>query len=120
MKICLILVGRVLERCGLMNIDEEVAFKKETVDKIQTKLRVIRLTTAEPAIKGKIEEILDIINNELNPDSMSIGEIIYNKMSESKAIDKELHVRLYMLYRKLLDDKISEEDAAKLYQLYVS
>lgn len=103
-----------------MDIEEGVVFKKETVETLQTKLRILKITSTETAVKSKVEEILNIIDSEIQEKNKSIEEIIYEKMNETKVNNKELNVKLYMLYRKLLDEKITKEDAVRLYEIYVS
>ncbi|MBK1812930.1 hypothetical protein JHL18_20105 [Clostridium sp. YIM B02505] len=104
-----------------MYYDEYVILTKEDIESIETKLNIIKLLIVDQYAKGKVDEILNIINKEEVVDKkVSIDEIIYDKMNEAKGIDPELNANLYVLYRKLQDKRIDPLEAMRLYEIYTN
>lgn len=103
-----------------MSDEEKVLIRKNTIEEIQGKLNRIRLTTGEYSIKSIAEEILNLLEVEFKIEEEPIEEVIRKKMLETKNTNPELHFKFYMLYRKLIDKRITEEDALKTYELYMS
>lgn len=103
-----------------MNVSEKILVNRESIEEIQTKLKGLKLRSNSKEIQSTINEIIEILNNELNIKNISIEDMIKNKMIETKISNPELHFKLYMLYRKLCDGKINEEDALKYYEIYIT
>lgn len=103
-----------------MYINEKVIVNKESLDKMQTKLRGLKVIVKDKQIQSLVSEILELIDDELNAKDISVEEIIKDKMKETKFSNPELHFELYKLYRKLTDGKIDEAEALKAYHLYTS
>ena len=101
-----------------MGVNEKILVKKENLQKIQTNLKVLRVMTNDKDALKTIDEMIYIINEELKEKYVSIKEKIKDRMEKTKNTDPELNFNLYMLYRKLSDGKIDEEEALKAYEIY--
>lgn len=100
---------------------ESVNVKKKTVKRVLDQLNNILLISKDEAVNDKINEVILTINEEVEAklkEEIVIEDLIYKKMKEIKTRDEGLHFKLYMLYRKLQDGKISEEDAKRTYKSY--
>ncbi|KYH35026.1 hypothetical protein CLTEP_10190 [Clostridium tepidiprofundi DSM 19306] len=102
-----------------MNNGEKVLMDSNLLKKIKSGLQQIRIRVADEELKGEVDKILQLLDNNDNDEIKfeSLEDTIHNKMKTTK--DKDLNVKLYMLYRKLQDGKISESEALKLYEIYV-
>jgi hypothetical protein len=101
--------------------DEYIVLSKDDIDKVKNKLNIIKLITEDPYAKEKLEEVLAIIDKEkTNDESISIEELIHNKMKETKSTNPELSADLYVIYRRLQEEKIDQAEAMRLYKIYVS
>ena len=96
-----------------------IVIKEEKVIKILEDLNDVLIRCEDESIKEKINSSILELEKSLNRESrMEISELISERMKEFKTKDPDLHFKLYMLYRKLEDRKISEEDAAQAYKSY--
>lgn len=93
---------------------------KDTIDKIQVKLKGLKLMTDDKEIISTIDEVLALLQNEAKTKDVSIKEMIIAKMRETKSTNPELNFRLYILNRKLEKGVMSEEEALKAYEIYIS
>lgn len=103
-----------------MSINDKIMVNKDSLEKIQTKLRGLKVTVQDKEIRLLVSEILELLNGELNPIDISLEDMIYNKMKETKSTNPDLHFKIYMLYRKLSDGKIDEDEALKAYKAYIN
>ncbi len=103
-----------------MAINEKIMVNKDTLEKMQTKLRGLKLMVQDKEIQSLVIDILELLDNELRAKDSSLEDIIYDKMKETKNSNPDLHFKLYMLYRKLSDGKIDENEALKNYKVYMS
>lgn len=103
-----------------MDNNDKILIDREILEKIKLRLEGLKLMASEKAVKKDLESILKIVTDELDSGNLSFKDILDDKIKESKYANPELNFKLYMLRRKLEDGKISEEDAAKAYDLYVS
>lgn len=98
---------------------ESVSIEKKKIKLILNQLNELLLMNDNIVIKDKINEIILAINEEIEvKDEIVIEDLIYKRMTEMKSKDEELHFKLYMLYRKLQDGKITESDAKLTYKSY--
>ena len=102
--------------------NNEVSIQVETIEKIIRELNEISILCSEPHLKTKIEglqsfvsSIIDIMDNKI-----SVEDIIYEKMVEVKHLNPDLHLKLYMLYRNLKSNRISEVDAMSSFESCLS
>lgn len=100
--------------------DDKILVNKENLEKMETKLVSLKLLVEDESLKKNISEILEIIDSEINGKTISIKQCIREKMDETKFSNPELNFKLYMLYRKLSDGKIDEEEALKAYEIYIN
>lgn len=104
-----------------MYYDEYMVLSKDDVEKMKNKLNIIKLIVEDPYAKEKVEEVLTIINKDkTNDEAVSIEELIYNKMKETKSTNPEMNADLYVIYRKLQEEKIDPAEAMRLYKIYIS
>lgn len=99
--------------------EEKILVNKETLTKIQSRATGIKLISKDKQVIKEAQDILEMIDKELQDNSLSLIEKINKKMKETKLSDPELNANLYILYRKLSDGKISEQDASELFERYV-
>lgn len=102
-----------------MDYEEKIIVKKENLQKLQEKLKEIKLMTQDEDIQSKVNEMLGLLGDELKPRNVLLEKMIKEKMIETKHSNPELHFKLYMLHRKLVEGKIDEEEAMKAYEVYV-
>lgn len=93
---------------------------KDTLERIQIKLKGLKLMTDDKEIISTIDEILALLQNEAKTKDVSIKEMIISKMKETKTTNPELNFRLYILNRKLEDGIMTEEEALRAYYIYTS
>jgi hypothetical protein len=98
---------------------EKTLIDKEVIDKIKSGLNNIRLITKEKAIKKEAEELINLLRENDNRNILSLEEKIFEKMKETKNSDPDMNANLYILYRKLVNKQISEQQALQLFEMYV-
>lgn len=101
-----------------METDEKILIKKGDLEKIKTKLKGLKVLVRDKESINTVNEIMELLDNEMKDKDISIKEMIHNKMRETEYSNPELNFKLYILYRKLSDNKISEEEALKVYKMY--
>ena len=95
-----------------MNSNEKITITIQQAEEIIEELNKISELCFDPKLKKKIEGLQNFASGVLNlRNELSIQEVIYEKMVEVKRVNPDLHLKLYMLYRNLMSDKISEIDA---------
>lgn len=95
-----------------MESKNSVLIKIESIDKIIKDLKEISLLCLEPQLEEKIKDLQTFVTGILGPiNKLSIEDLIFEKMVEVKHINPDLHLKLYMLYRNLVSERISEIDA---------
>lgn len=103
-----------------MDNNEKILINKEVLEKIKLRLEGVRLMSSEKDVKKDLESIIKIISDEIDSEKVSFRELLDEKIRDTKYSNSELNFKLYMLRRKLEDGKISDEEALKAYDLYVS
>lgn len=99
---------------------KKISMDEETFYKILDELKNIEVLTSEGMTRKKVHSIVSIMENiNKNIEKRPVIDIIYEKMKESKTKNPELNVRLYILYRDLQGNKVSEEKALQLYNEYL-
>lgn len=89
------------------------------LEKVQAKLKEIELLCIDCEAKEKIHNLIDFIEEETSENKTFLAEMIYNKVKETRGISPELNTYFYLLYRNLEQDKVSLEEAHRLYDMYV-
>ncbi|AWZ48116.1 hypothetical protein C3495_04495 [Clostridiaceae bacterium 14S0207] len=100
-----------------------ILINKDILEKVKTDVNKIKILSNEEEIKVIADEILLILEKrDLTTGKkiveMTILDRIKQKMKDTT--DKDLNVKLYILYRKLEDKKISEDEALRLFEIYVN
>ena len=104
-----------------MSSNKVVSIKVEAIDKIIKGLKEISLLCYEPELKIKIDELQNFVSSNLVPSSkISVEDRIFEKMVQVKYLNPELHLKLYMLYRNLVSNRISEADAMTSFESCLS
>lgn len=101
---------------------KSILMDREILQKVKVKISQIEKISQEPIIKEMSKEILELLNKkDLNKNKEFIEETLLEQMKQKmkSTKDKDLNLKLYMLYRKLEEQKISEEDALRLYEMYL-
>lgn len=101
-----------------METDEKILIKKGDLEKIKTKLKGLKVLVRDKESINTVNEIMELLDNEMKDKNISIKEMIHKRMRETEYSNPELNFKLYILYRKLSDNKISEEEALKIYKMY--
>ncbi|MGK0466300.1 hypothetical protein [Clostridium sp.] len=100
-----------------MNSNEKITITVQQAEEIIEELNKVSDLCFDPRLKKKIEGLQNFVSSVLSPgNEISIQEIIYEKMVEVKRVNPDLHLKLYMLYRNLVNDKISEIDAMESFE----
>lgn len=100
--------------------DKKISVKEGLLEKILSELNEVQTLSSERLLQEKVGILIKYIENLIeNKDEIPFETIIYNKMREVRLKDPELNSKLYILYRKLSDKKISEEDARIMYDVYI-
>lgn len=88
--------------------------------KITSELKEMEILAVDGVVKIKIQKLLEYINSiSKASDEKPCEEMLHEKMKESKIKNPELHIKLYVLYRDLQNDKVSEYDAKRMYEDYL-
>lgn len=95
---------------------DKINLNLDTMKKIKSGLTNIKLLSNDKYVKKEAEELIKIIDSELTLGEMSLEEMIHERMKEVKNSDPTLSADLYILYRKLVDGKISEREALELFE----
>ncbi|MBZ9688088.1 hypothetical protein G9F72_017280 [Clostridium estertheticum] len=104
-----------------MGSNKALLIEVEAIEKIIKDLKEIGLLCYQPDLKIKIEELQWFVSSILGPHSkISVEDVIFEKMVEVKHSNPDLHLKLYMLYRNLVSDRISEVDAMVSYESCLS
>jgi Ca2+-binding EF-hand superfamily protein len=98
--------------------NDKLMIEAKVFEKIKNGLKQVRIKSMDDEIKAMVDSLLYLLENKDSEEIefTSLEDTIHNKMKTTK--DKELNVKLYMLYRKLQDGKISEGEALRLYEIY--
>lgn len=100
--------------------EKKISIEVKLLKKMLTELKEVQALSVERLLQQKTETLIKYLENLLNEkEDIPFEDIIYKKMKEVKLQDPELNSKLYILYRKLSDGKISEEDARILYDVYI-
>ncbi|OFH99380.1 hypothetical protein CLOACE_22500 [Clostridium acetireducens DSM 10703] len=102
-------------------VDDKILINEKTINQIKSKAKIIKVITKEKQLIDIADEILNLLELDFKENnSSSLKEKIKKKMHETKITDPDMNASLYILYRKLSDGIISEEEAAKLLDIYES
>lgn len=99
--------------------DEKVLISKKCINNIISGLSSIKVVSKEKSIKKEAEKLLKLVQNEISLGNMSLEDKIREKMKETKKTDPDMNANLYILYRKLINKQITEEQALQLFEMYV-
>ena len=98
---------------------ENITISKELLETINIKLNSIKLQVDSMEIKKDLNHLIELIEPLLVDSNGSIEEKVYEKMIASRHVNDELYFKLYMLHRKIVDKKVSNDEAIKLFNLYI-
>jgi hypothetical protein len=103
-----------------MNNTDLISIDKQVIEKIIYELSAIQLFCEDKFILERVKKVSNLIRPYAdNNDEVSIRDIIYDRMQETRMKDEDLHFQLYMLHRKLAEGQITESQAKYAYEQYV-
>jgi N-acetylmuramic acid 6-phosphate (MurNAc-6-P) etherase len=104
-----------------MSSNNQVSISVDTIQEVVKELNEIRDSCSTPHLRMKVERLQKLVSGFLDfKNKVSVEDVIYEKMVEVKNTNQDLHLKLYMLYRNLTNDRISETDAMAAYESYLS
>lgn len=89
------------------------------VEKIQSELKDMELVCKDVFIKEKIHSILEYIDQETTDNKVVLGDLIKEKIKETKGSSPEMNTNFYLLYRNFIEGRVSVKEAQILYDMYV-
>jgi hypothetical protein len=90
------------------------------IEKIKIQLKEIEELNSASEMRNRIKILLKCIDDETVGDKSTFLEIIYCKLKDTKGNNPQLNTSLYLLYRNLVDDRISIQEAQKLFNMYIN
>ncbi|EJP6470945.1 hypothetical protein K8O96_15175 [Clostridium sporogenes] len=97
-----------------------IMVEEALIRKMLSELKDIQTLSSERLLQEKIDLLMKYMENMIKyKDDEPFQDTIYKKMKEVRLDNPELNSKLYILYRKLSDGKITEEDARILYDVYI-
>lgn len=100
--------------------DSKLSIDMDSFEKIKSEIKMLSIICNDGVVKKRLEELLSALNTiTRSTDSLTIEEMIVQKMEQTKRVDKELNANLYILHQNLIRGKISEEDAKRLFEDYL-
>lgn len=89
------------------------------VEEIQIELRDIEMTCPDVFVKERIHKLLEHIEQETADNETVLQDLIKARIKQTKAVSTELNTNFYMLYRNLVEGRVSAKEAQILYDMYV-
>jgi hypothetical protein len=102
-----------------MEGNRTLSINEDTLNLVVSKLKKIQLSSEDKIVSSQINCILDIFEDIINSNRLSLKDLIRKVMQEVKKDDPELHFNLYMLNRKIENEKISEDEAKNIFETYM-
>lgn len=96
--------------------NEEVYFK--LFEKIKIELKQIEFMSSDCSVQEKVHKLLELIEGETINEKEILAALIKEKIKETKGINSELNMNFYLLYRRLVDNKITCNEAKDYYFMY--
>ena len=101
-----------------MNNNNQVSIGVDAIERITRELKEISLLCSDTHLEMKIDELQCFVTSILGQgNKFSAEDLIFEKMVEVKHMNPDLHLKLYMLYRNLVSNRISEEDAIASFEI---
>jgi len=102
-----------------MYTKEKIILELDILQKVKSGIREILVLSEDKNLRKKADELLNLLENKPVVKIDSLYEMIEEKMKETKYSNSQLNVSLYLLYRKLVDQKISEKEALDTFERYM-
>jgi len=102
-----------------MYTKEKIILELDILLKVKSGIREIMVLADDKNLRKKASELLNLLEDKPMIKVNSLYEMIEDKMKETKYTNSELNVNLYLLYRKLIDEKISEKEALDTFEMYM-
>lgn len=94
-------------------------FSLKLLEKIHKDLIDVEAVCSDYDVKEKLLSIIDLIEKETSNNKVIFIDMIYSKLKETKGRNSDLNTRFYMLYRNIVEGKISMQEAQEMYDMYV-
>jgi len=99
-------------------INKKILVSEELFSKITATLKTIKVRSKDKEIVKEVSELLCKLENENKEDITTVTEKIKLKMNEMKSVDPAIHADLYILYRNVIDNRISEDEALRIFEMH--
>jgi len=94
-----------------------IMIEESKIKEIRLGLNELKLSVGDEQLRKKVEKLINLLEGKKEEEEESIADMIYKKMKDTE--DPELNVKLYMLYRKLEEGKVDENEALRQYNIFV-
>jgi len=102
-----------------MYTKEKIIIDMEMLEKIKAGIKEIIILSDNKKVRKKAEELSELLEDKEIMEVKSLYERIKEKMKKTKYSNSELNVNLYLLYRNLVEEKITEEEALDTFEMYM-
>jgi hypothetical protein len=102
-----------------MEGNRTLSINEETLNLVVSKLKKIQHSSEDKIVSSQITSILDIFEDITKSKEPCLEDLIYKSMLEAKKDDPDLYFNLYMLYRKIQNEKISKDEAKNVFETYM-
>jgi hypothetical protein len=100
--------------------NSSASFTFKIIENIKIELKEIEKLNSASEMRNRIKKLLETIEDDTIGDKSAFLEIIYSKLKETRDINPQLNTAFYLLYRNLMEDKISILEAQKLFNMYIN
>ena len=102
----------------MKNVELE-SFTLKLIEKIQQELKNIDSICTDYLVNERIHNLLEFIEKETSENKGIFTEMILSKIKETRRTNPELNTDFYLLYRNVIEGKITMKEAQVLYDMYV-
>jgi len=102
-----------------MYTKEKIILELDILQKVKEGIREIMVLADDKNLRKKAGDLLNLLEDKPVVKIDSLYEMIQEKMKETRYSNSDLNVSLYLLYRKLIDEKITEKEALDTFEMYM-
>jgi phosphotransacetylase len=102
-----------------MSTESKISLSSDDFERIRAEINMLSIICTDDVVKKRLIELSNHLNEMTNSQNINIEEMIEKKLVETKRTDKDLNASLYILYQNLKREKISVEDAKRLFEDYL-
>lgn len=105
--------------CGRMTRNDFDSATFRIIEKTKEGLIDVEELSSIVEIKQKLRQIISFIDEETTSNKIIFSEKLYWKVKETRNSNPKLNTCLYMLYRVLMEGKVSLIEAQRMYNMYL-